>query len=84
MPKSYLERRTRLVGTAVALDIAPRDQYRTRMESSHLQVTTCSKLAAAAEMPAVVAASDSFTSYWFSFTYYLPPALLVGQEAPMS
>jgi hypothetical protein len=79
-----MEHGAHLIGTAVTLDIAPQDRYRTRMDSSHLQITIRSKFASAAEMPAVVAVSDPYASYWFSFTYYLPPALLVGQEAPMS
>ncbi|HEV2106673.1 MAG TPA: hypothetical protein VGR16_00260 [Thermomicrobiales bacterium] len=39
---------------------------------------------AAVETPVVTMLSASRPFFWFSFTYYLPPALLVGQEAPMS
>ncbi|HEV2067746.1 MAG TPA: hypothetical protein VGR08_13010 [Thermomicrobiales bacterium] len=42
------------------------------------------ELGAAAETPAASVLSAPYASYWFSFTYYLPPALLVGQEALMS
>jgi hypothetical protein len=52
------------------------------MDSKHAGTQTTRTLTPAAATPAAFVLSIAMF-FWFSFTYYLLPALLVGFEVPM-
>lgn len=64
------------------LDILAMSQYFTYMDSNRRVNATTRAITDAAATPAFFVLSVA-AFFWFSFTYYLLPALLAGHEVPM-